>query len=76
MKQIYFLLLLFMVPIVLLAQQNQWIWVNGSNITDDYSSEYGITGIDNNENWPIGRSEASAVVDPEGKFWLFGGFSG
>ncbi len=53
-------------------QNNQWTWVNGSNITDQYGV-YGVKGVASSTTSPGGRFFGRAIVDASGNFWLFGG---
>ncbi len=73
MKLVDLLLMILMCPFVMMAQQNQWIWINGGKTTDNYSCEFGLSGVPDPENWPQGRLNASSVVDEAGVFWLLGG---
>jgi N-acetylneuraminic acid mutarotase len=50
-----------------------WTWMAGSNAIDD-TGQYGTEGTPAEGNYPPPRSDVSKVIDPSGKFWLFGGF--
>jgi N-acetylneuraminic acid mutarotase len=49
-----------------------WTWMSGSNELDD-TGQYGSEGTAATANYPPPRSDARAVVDHAGMFWLFGG---
>jgi N-acetylneuraminic acid mutarotase len=54
----------------------EWNWVGGpSTVTQGFGMPgvYGTQGSPASSNWPGGRTGASAWVDGEGNFWLFGG---
>lgn len=51
---------------------NQWIWVNGSNISNQFSS-YGLQGLPALTNMPGGRFGSISFKDALGNLWLFGG---
>lgn len=51
---------------------NQWTWMGGSNRINA-NGTYGTTGQAAAGNVPGARSGAVALVDGEGRFWLFGG---
>lgn len=53
--------------------QNQWTWIKGSKIKNEKISEFGLVGLEDINNWPIGRSHASGIVDNNGNLLLFGG---
>lgn len=50
----------------------QWTWVAGPELVNQ-SGVYGTQGTSAAANVPGGRNGASAWLDPNGKFWLFGG---
>lgn len=76
MKRLLLLSLILLNPFFLFAQQNQWMWINGNDTINNFDSEFGLTGVEDSENWPSGLSSAGCVVDSEGLFWLFSGFRG
>jgi N-acetylneuraminic acid mutarotase len=49
-----------------------WTWMSGSNELDD-TGQYGSEGTAAAASYPPPRSDARAVVDHAGMFWLFGG---
>ena len=54
----------------------KWNWVGGpTTVTQGLGMPgvYGTQGTAASSNWPGGRTGASAWVDGEGDFWLFGG---
>lgn len=51
---------------------NQWTWVSGSNSVAQ-TGAYGALGVANPANVPGARWSAVSWIDPQGKFWLFGG---
>ncbi len=50
----------------------QWTWVAGTE-TVNQPGIYGTMGTASSSNNPGGRSGANAWLDPNGKFWMFGG---
>lgn len=50
----------------------QWTWVGGSNAANALGA-YGSKGTAATANTPGARDSATAWVDGEGNFWLFGG---
>jgi len=50
-----------------------WTWVSGSNGLFQ-PGVYGTKGVAAPENVPGARSSAAFCIDPQGKFWLFGGY--
>ena len=67
------LVLLFALSSGLTAQNNMWVWMNGTNTTNDLGS-YGSMGFPAPGNMPGARYEASEWTDNNGKFWLYGGY--
>ncbi|MGA3195844.1 MAG: choice-of-anchor D domain-containing protein [Terriglobales bacterium] len=65
-------LLLTTVPVALLAQSGQWVWVGGSNQLDQAGS-YGTQGTFSANNLPGARGNASVWKDAPGRMWFFGG---
>jgi len=53
---------------------NQWIWMNGPNVTNDPGS-FGALGQFAPGNNPPSRNMATTWIDNNGNFWLFGGWS-
>ena len=51
---------------------NQWTWINGSNVTNQYGS-YGVKGVPSVTNTPGARQDAITWIDKNGNLWLFGG---
>jgi N-acetylneuraminic acid mutarotase len=51
----------------------EWTWVSGSS-TANKEGIYGTKGTGNASNVPGCRDEAISWIDPQGKFWLFGGY--
>lgn len=49
-------------------------WINGSNQIQQ-NAEYGLYGLESDENWPNILNDTSTVVDSNGLFWMFGGQS-
>src|ERR1039457_2286367 len=54
------------------AQQGQWTWMNGSNLTNQ-NAIYGTQGVFAPTNTPNASYEACEWTDHQGNFWLFGG---
>src|ERR1035441_4073589 len=54
------------------AQQGQWTWMNGSNLTNQ-PGVYGMQGVFAAGNTPPALYEACEWTDKDGNFWLFGG---
>jgi N-acetylneuraminic acid mutarotase len=56
----------------------QWTWINGSNVGTNSNtntpSNYGTLGVASPTNQPSGRVALSSWTDPNGNFWLFGGY--
>jgi hypothetical protein len=52
---------------------NQWTWVNGDNIPDQFSV-YGTKGVQAPTNKPGGRDSQVSWQDQNGDFWMFGGY--
>ncbi len=52
---------------------NQWTWISGSDLVDQ-AGTYGANGTVAASNFPGARGDALTWVDPEGNFWVFGGF--
>jgi hypothetical protein len=50
----------------------QWTWVGGSNVINQ-PGKYGTLGTAAPGNFPGARSNAVALADASGNFWLFGG---
>jgi hypothetical protein len=51
----------------------QWTWIAGSDIPRR-SGHYGTKGLPDPSNAPGGRGHAVSWFDPQGIFWLFGGY--
>lgn len=51
----------------------EWTWVSGSD-TGDPIGIYGTLGTADPSNVPGARSGAVSWLDPQGDFWLFGGY--
>ena len=51
----------------------KWTWVSGSNTTDQ-AGVYGTQGTASPSTVPGAREFAASWIDPQGKFWLFGGW--
>jgi hypothetical protein len=60
--------------ITILEGVNAWTWVSGSNLVDEQGT-YGTMGVPSTANIPRSRDSAVSWIDPQGKFWLFGGLS-
>jgi pimeloyl-ACP methyl ester carboxylesterase len=57
-----------------IAQQTlQWLWIHGSNSTDQLGV-YGIKSVPTNTNTPGARDGAMSCSDAQGNLWLFGGW--
>lgn len=52
---------------------NNWTWVNGSNIIEQYST-YGTQGIPHAANKPGATYASVSWTDANNNLWLFGGF--
>jgi len=52
---------------------NEWIWTNGSNVTDAEGT-YGTEGVAASGNTPSARDGAVTWTDAAGALWLFGGY--
>lgn len=75
---IYFRSFLFLALIVVYTNitaqnNNQWVWLRGSNTPNSLGS-YGLQGFASATNAPPPRYEASEWTDNQGRFWLFGGY--
>jgi N-acetylneuraminic acid mutarotase len=55
------------------AQTGEWAWMSGSN-TGSQLGVYGTLGVPTAANVPGVRHSAVSWKDPNGNFWLFGGF--
>jgi len=67
------LLLVFLLPLHLLAQDTgQWTWMGGASTTNQ-TDVYGTQGVPSTSNFPGARQFASSWVDHSGNLWLFGG---
>ncbi len=53
---------------------NTWTWVSGSD-TANASGTYGTMDVPTEANVPGARAGGSRGIDPNGNFWLFGGFN-
>ena len=60
--------------ITIFADTNLWIWKSGSN-AGDQAGIYGTKGTAASQNAPGGRESAVSWLDPNGNFWLFGGWA-
>lgn len=69
-KSLFFLLL----STLLYSQNINFTWIQGTNQTEQ-TAEIGLYGLDSDENWPGIQRDMSYVVDKEGLFWMFGGYS-
>lgn len=70
MKKIFFLL----ISTACLSQNINFTWIQGGNQIEQ-NAEFGIYGLESSENWPNILKEMSYVVDNDGVFWMFGGYS-
>ena len=61
-----------LMSITVQAQQGQWTWMNGSNLTNQ-SGHFGTQGVFDSANTPPSLWEACQWTDKDGNFWLFGG---
>ncbi len=52
---------------------NEWIWVNGSNLTNQ-TPVYGTKGVSDPLNTPGPRSNHKIWTDQNGDLWMFGGY--
>jgi gliding motility-associated-like protein len=52
---------------------NEWIWMKGSNVTNNPGS-YGTQGVPAMSNNPSARGRSSNWVDNNGDLWLYGGY--
>jgi N-acetylneuraminic acid mutarotase len=72
-------ILLLIAPFIsntnLVAQQNQWTWMSGSNAPYE-GNVYGTKGIAAPDNVPGGRWAGQTWTDDTGYLWLFGGQEG
>lgn len=69
-KSLFFLLL----STLLYSQNINFTWIQGTNQTEQ-TAEIGLYGLDSDENWPGIQRDMSYVVDKDGLFWMFGGYS-
>jgi hypothetical protein len=51
----------------------EWTWMSGSDSCDPRGI-YGTKNAEDLQNFPGGRTYSSSWYDPNGKFWLFGGW--
>ena len=51
----------------------QWTWLDGSSLRNR-PGVYGTKGVPSSSNIPGARVGAASAVDPDGAFWLYGGF--
>jgi len=58
--------------ITILEGVNAWTWVSGSDLVNEQGI-YGTKGVPSTSNIPRSRDSAVSWIDPQGKFWLFGG---
>lgn len=58
--------------ITILEGVNAWTWVSGSKSVNEQGT-YGTKGAPSTDNIPRSRDSAVSWIDPQGKFWLFGG---
>jgi N-acetylneuraminic acid mutarotase len=52
---------------------SRWTWVGGTDRLNE-PGIYGTRGVPSPSDLPGGRSATATWTDPEGNFWLFGGF--
>lgn len=73
-KNLFFLVCFLLTASILLAQNNQWVWVKGDSVIRNTNyGVYGILGVAAPDNRPGTRENASTWKDINGNFWLFGG---
>jgi hypothetical protein len=58
--------------ITILEGVNAWTWISGSDTVNE-QGVYGTKGVPSTANVPRSRDSAVSWIDPQGKFWLFGG---
>lgn len=59
------------------SDAQQWTWISGADADlqfDNSDPSYGTQGVPSPTNVPGGRNSAMSWTDPNGNFWLFGGF--
>ncbi len=55
------------------TQINQWVWMKGDLVTDQYG-HYGLPGVEDVANHPGGRLMSLCWIDNAQNLWLFGGY--
>jgi PKD repeat protein len=75
MKNILFVVLLFINSGNILAQVGEWTWINGLSTTNS-PANLGIKGVPSASNQPPSLYEACEWKDINGNFWLYGGYDG
>ncbi len=68
------LVLLLIINSTVFAQQGQWTWMNGSNLSSQPAT-YGTQSVFAPTNTPAGSYEACQWTDHQGYFWLFAGLN-
>ncbi len=58
--------------VTILEGVNAWTWISGSDLVNEQGT-YGTKGVPSTANIPRSRDSAASWIDPQGKFWLFGG---
>lgn len=69
-------LLTYLIALNSFSQQlyNQWIWVDGSKNAYEKVADFGLIGLEDINNWPYSRKNASGITDNNGNLILFGGW--
>lgn len=68
MKNLFFLF----ISTLMFSQNINFTWIHGSKETQQ-DAEFGIYGLESEDNWPNVLSHMAYTVDNEGTFWMFGG---
>jgi PKD repeat protein len=72
MKKIFLILLFSVATIFSHAQTGEWVWLHGSNTTND-PGVFGVQGVSDPANKPPGIYESCEWRDATGNLWVFGG---
>ncbi|MEO5674849.1 MAG: kelch repeat-containing protein [Chitinophagales bacterium] len=55
------------------AQQGEWTWMRGDS-TFNSAGHYGEIGVTDSANYPPARYSPTSWTDPDGNFWIYGGY--
>lgn len=70
MKKLFFLL----ISTLFFSQNVNFTWIQGNNQTQQ-DAEFGIYGVDSDDNWPNVLGDMAYVVDNDKTLWMFGGIT-